>query len=121
MLLSIARTVTEHVHHQHNQRRDDGGRRARVGLGDCVRLAESAHQGAALSVCLSVCLNSSRFQVMDFGGREISTIRYHDGFLGQRIGPVSSLALHPRLLLLAGGATDSIISIYSGRLPAPTH
>jgi regulator-associated protein of mTOR len=40
-------------------------------------------------------------------------IRYHDGFLGQRIGPVSCLAFHPTQLTFAAGATDSIISVYS--------
>ena len=52
-------------------------------------------------------------QVFDFNGDVLSTIRYHDGFLGQRIGPVSSLAFHPHKPLLAAGATDSIVSIYS--------
>jgi len=47
-------------------------------------------------------------------GETLSVIRYHDGFLGQRIGPVSSLTFHPFKLLLAAGATDSIISIYTG-------
>eukprot|EP00339_Tiarina_fusa_P008681 CAMPEP_0117002690 /NCGR_PEP_ID=MMETSP0472-20121206/4270_1 /TAXON_ID=693140 ORGANISM="Tiarina fusus, Strain LIS" /NCGR_SAMPLE_ID=MMETSP0472 /ASSEMBLY_ACC=CAM_ASM_000603 /LENGTH=870 /DNA_ID=CAMNT_0004703111 /DNA_START=1121 /DNA_END=3733 /DNA_ORIENTATION=- len=46
-------------------------------------------------------------------GKEINSIRYHDGLiLGQRIGPVSCLAFHPYKLLLAAGATDSIISMY---------
>eukprot|EP00937_MAST-01D_sp_MAST-1D-sp2_P006191 g6191.t1 len=52
-------------------------------------------------------------KVFDFKGDVLSTIRYHDGFLGQRIGPVSSLAFHPHKPLLAAGATDSIVSIYS--------
>lgn len=68
-------------------------------------------------------------------GKEITSIRYHDGLiLGQRIGPVGSLAFHPFVffsfffivfgnltafcdffrykLVLAAGATDSIISMY---------
>ena len=52
-------------------------------------------------------------KVFDFNGNCLNTIRYHDGFLGQRIGPVSSLAFHPTKPLLAAGATDSIVSIYS--------
>jgi regulator-associated protein of mTOR len=73
---------------------------------------------------------------MNLSGEEVSLIRYHDGFLGQRIGPVSCLAFHPYVhskknilyyafltfivffcryqILLAAGATDSIISIYAG-------
>jgi regulator-associated protein of mTOR len=42
-------------------------------------------------------------------------IRYHDGFLGQRIGPVTCLAYHPYLLLMASGASDCIVSLYTKR------
>lgn len=45
--------------------------------------------------------------------RELSTIRYFDGFLGARIGPVTCLAFHPKKVLLAVGATDTQLSIYS--------
>lgn len=55
-----------------------------------------------------------RIKVMNFNSEELSLIRYHDGFLGQRIGPVSSLSFHPFQILLAAGATDSIVSIYAG-------
>ena len=51
---------------------------------------------------------------MDYSGEEISLIRYHDGFLGQRIGPISALTFHPFKVMLAAGATDSIVSIYTG-------
>ena len=51
--------------------------------------------------------------VMTFNGNQVGKISHHDGFLGQRIGPVSSLAFHPMKLMLAAGATDSIISVYS--------
>jgi hypothetical protein len=98
---------------------------------------------------------------MNFNGEELSLIRYHDGFLGQRIGPVSCLAFHPYVeqkrkkreslslcvcacvffivttplssflkmrfylslsrlhILLAAGATDSMISIYAGETFKP--
>ena len=45
--------------------------------------------------------------------RELHTIRYFDGFLGARIGPVTCLAFHPTRVLLAVGATDSVLSIYA--------
>ena len=45
--------------------------------------------------------------------REVHSIRYFDGFLGARIGPVTTLAFHPTRMLLAVGATDSVLSIYS--------
>ena len=44
----------------------------------------------------------------------ILTHRYHEGFLGQRIGPVLSLAFHPFRMQLAMGAADNVISVYSG-------
>lgn len=46
-------------------------------------------------------------------GEQLALIRYHEGFLGERIGPVSCLAFHPRRLLLAAGATDSVVAVYS--------
>ena len=44
--------------------------------------------------------------------RELSTIRYFDGFLGARIGPVSALCFHPSKTMLAVGATDSVLSLF---------
>jgi len=55
-----------------------------------------------------------RIRIMNFNGDEVSLIRYHDGFLGQRIGPISDLSFHKYKLRLAAGATDSIVSIYTG-------
>jgi regulator-associated protein of mTOR len=55
-----------------------------------------------------------RIKVFNQNGDELSLIRYHDGFLGQRIGPVSALNFHPYHILLAAGATDSLVSIYAG-------
>jgi WD40 repeat protein len=52
-------------------------------------------------------------KVLTIDGETISVIRYHDGFLGQRIGPISALAFHPNRLVLAAGATDSIVSVYA--------
>jgi len=52
-------------------------------------------------------------KIFSLQGELLSTIRYHDGFLGQRIGPVSCLSFHPLKAVLAAGGTDSIISIYA--------
>jgi len=57
---------------------------------------------------------SQKIRLINFNGEELSMIRYHDGFLGQRIGPVCCLSFHPYKLFLAAGATDSIVSIYTG-------
>jgi WD40 repeat protein len=53
--------------------------------------------------------------VFSNAGEPLSELRYHEGFAGQRIGPVSSLAWHPHRLLMAVGATDSLIGLYHGQ------
>ena len=40
-------------------------------------------------------------------------VRYYDGFLGQRIGPVASLAFHPYQMMMAAAATDNVLSVYT--------
>ncbi|KDO18071.1 hypothetical protein SPRG_22370 [Saprolegnia parasitica CBS 223.65] len=52
-------------------------------------------------------------KVFRHDGEQMALIRYHEGFLGERIGPVSCLAFHPHRLLLAAGATDSLVALYS--------
>lgn len=47
-------------------------------------------------------------------GELLSRVRFHNSFLGQRIGPVSALGFHPYEVLLAAGAVDSLVSIYAG-------
>jgi len=70
----------------------------------------------AVHPCAPIMATGSHAQfikILTLGGEQLgSIIKYHDGFLGQRIGPVSCLAFHPTKILLAAGATDSIVSIY---------
>ena len=80
-----------------------------------------AHRGPMTSLVLHdfaplLATGTRRQAVRVFtnSGQPVTDIRYHDGFLGQRIGPVSSLAFHPHRLLLAVGATDSIVSVHAG-------
>ncbi|GAQ83620.1 HEAT repeat protein [Klebsormidium nitens] len=58
-------------------------------------------------------------KVFSMAGEQLSMVRYHNSFLGQRIGPVSCLQFHPYQVLLAAGATDSIVSIYAGESQRP--
>ena len=46
-------------------------------------------------------------------GTTLSAVQYHEGFLGQRIGPVSALHWHRNEPLLAAGGADSIVSVYN--------
>lgn len=71
----------------------------------------------AVHSCAPVIATGSHAQfikILTLGGDQLgSIIKYHDGFLGQRIGPVSCLAFHATRMRLAAGATDSIVSIYT--------
>ena len=43
---------------------------------------------------------------------KLQSIRYHDGFLGQRLGNINKLAWHPSRMILGTVTSDSFISIY---------
>lgn len=47
------------------------------------------------------------------GPREMSTVRYYEGFLGARIAPVTALAFHPVRHMLVTGATDGALTLYA--------
>ncbi|ELU10886.1 hypothetical protein CAPTEDRAFT_199386 [Capitella teleta] len=68
------------------------------------------HEHANLLACGSAqqCVG-----VYNFRGDNLSTIKYHEGFMGQRIGPISCLAFHPFRVKLAAGSTDTFVSVYS--------
>nr|CAD7444288.1 unnamed protein product [Timema bartmani] len=51
--------------------------------------------------------------VYNMAGVSLNTIKYHEGFMGPRIGPVSCLQFHPHRVCLAAGSMDNSISIYS--------
>ncbi|CAM9877753.1 unnamed protein product, partial [Ectocarpus fasciculatus] len=46
-------------------------------------------------------------------GDLMSRIKEHTGFFDQRLGCVTALAFHPNKLLLAAGASDPVVSIFS--------
>jgi len=51
-------------------------------------------------------------------GTTVSTLKYHKGFMGHRIGPVTSVTFHPHKLLLAVGALNPLVSIMAAFPPA---
>jgi len=57
----------------------------------------------------------SVYSTSNYDVKEICSIRYHRGFLGQRIGPVQSLQFNPHGCVLAIGAGE-LISLHSGNL-----
>ncbi|XP_015778065.1 PREDICTED: regulatory-associated protein of mTOR-like [Acropora digitifera] len=85
---------------------------------ESVRNLETISNSAAFEVhhqanVFATGSTSQVIKVYSLNGENLSTIRYHDGFMGQRIGPISCLAFHPHRVHLAAGSTDSFISIYS--------
>eukprot|EP01096_Ripella_sp_DP13-Kostka_P000432 TRINITY_DN10483_c0_g1_i1.p1 TRINITY_DN10483_c0_g1~~TRINITY_DN10483_c0_g1_i1.p1 ORF type:complete len:368 (-),score=108.93 TRINITY_DN10483_c0_g1_i1:8-1111(-) len=55
---------------------------------------------------------SQKILISNFEGKELNSIKYYDGFLGQRIGPVTSLAFHPYKMYLACTSSDRFLSMY---------
>jgi len=58
---------------------------------------------------------SQQVSLHSLSGTMLNQIRYHEGLLGQRLGPVNCLRFHPHLLQLATGGTDSYLSLYGFR------
>ncbi|XP_078510231.1 regulatory-associated protein of mTOR isoform X1 [Lissotriton helveticus] len=63
---------------------------------------------------LFACGSMNQFiAIYSCSGELISNIKYYDGFMGQRIGAISSLTFHPHWPHLAVGSNDYYMSIYS--------
>ena len=73
--------------------------------------AMAVHNYAPVFACGS---HKQAIKVFDAAGKELNRIRYHEGFLGQRIGPVSCLAFHPHHSYLAAGAVDAYVALFRG-------
>ncbi|XP_063240592.1 LOW QUALITY PROTEIN: regulatory-associated protein of mTOR [Bacillus rossius redtenbacheri] len=71
--------------------------------------AMAVHDAANVFACSAV---SQHIGVYSAGGAPLGTIRYHEGFMGSRIGAVSCLAFHPHRVCLAAGS-DSSLSVYA--------
>ena len=83
---------------------------------DCRGAANSTMTAMAAHTRVPVLATGSHAQyinILGHDGQTLNIIKYHDGFLGQRIGPVSCLEFHPNAPVLATGALDSIVSIFS--------
>lgn len=80
------------------------------GLPSSVNVCE-VHPQAPLLACASP---QHAIRVYNLETEEmLNHIRYHDGFMGQKIGPTKCLAFHPHKVWLAAGGTDGLIAIYS--------
>jgi regulator-associated protein of mTOR len=55
-------------------------------------------------------------KILTLEGEALQVVRFHETS-GHRIGPVSCLEFHPHKLVLAAGATNSLVSIYKPKRP----
>ncbi|GLG94261.1 Regulatory-associated protein of mTOR [Gryllus bimaculatus] len=72
--------------------------------------AMAVHKEADAFACGSI---NQFISAYNMEGNLINTIKYHEGFMGPRIGPVRCLAFHPHRVCLAAGSIDNSISVYS--------
>ncbi|PZC72529.1 hypothetical protein B5X24_HaOG211053 [Helicoverpa armigera] len=60
---------------------------------------------------ISGSVNQS-ISIFDLQGNLLNTIKFHEGFMGARIGPVSCLTFHPLRCAMGVGSKDSTVSVY---------
>ncbi|RVE48900.1 hypothetical protein evm_006470 [Chilo suppressalis] len=71
--------------------------------------AADVHPRANLMACGSINQCISMF---DLAGTHLNTIKFHEGFMGARIGPVSCLTFHPLRVAMGVGSKDSSVCVY---------
>lgn len=91
-----------------------------------IRKSDSLHTNVAIQnygmSCMSIhrsantyaCGSASQFiSIFNLNGSSLNTIRFYEGFMGQKIGPVSCLNFHPHKVVLAAGTSDCCVNVYS--------
>ncbi|XP_021622522.1 regulatory-associated protein of TOR 1 isoform X1 [Manihot esculenta] len=85
-----------------------------------IYLKINAHRGSLTALAVHrhapiVASGSAKqiIKVFSLEGYLLGTIRYYSTFMAQKIGPVSCLTFHPYQVLLAAGAADACVSIYT--------
>jgi regulator-associated protein of mTOR len=65
------------------------------------------------------CGSHAQFiKILTLEGEALQVVRFHEELQGHRIGPVSCLEFHKQKLVLAAGATNSLVSIYKPKHPS---
>lgn len=72
--------------------------------------ASVVHNYAPIMVCGYV---EQQIHVYNLNGEQLREIRYHEGFLEERIGPIAGLAFHPTKMVFAAASTDKYVSVFS--------
>uniref|UniRef100_A0AB74UMX4 Regulatory associated protein of mTOR n=1 Tax=Euwallacea interjectus TaxID=321055 RepID=A0AB74UMX4_9CUCU len=70
----------------------------------------SIHQSANTYACGSA---NQFISIFSLNGNSLNTIRFYEGFMGQKIGPVNCLNFHPHKVALAAGTADCCVNVYS--------
>ncbi|KAJ3215136.1 hypothetical protein HDU67_000764 [Dinochytrium kinnereticum] len=85
--------------------------------GGAEMTAFSIHENAPLFACGT---SSEYVWVYNIDGKNVSTIRYNDGFLGPRIGHVGCINFHPNYHVLAVGTTaNASLSVFASEVFSP--
>ena len=71
--------------------------------------AFAVHNFAPVLVCGYL---EQQIHIYNLNGEQLRVIRYHEGFLEERIGPIASLAFHPTKMLFAAASTDKFVSVF---------
>lgn len=50
--------------------------------------------------------------LLSLSGKTLNTIRYHDGFMGQKLSDIRCLKFHPYLISLGLGSADNVVAAY---------
>ena len=64
------------------------------------------------SELVAVSTRGGGISLFNWKGRRVNGIRYQEGMMGQRVGPVRALAWHPHRLLLAAATSDHLVALY---------
>lgn len=67
------------------------------------------HKQAELIAC---GVSEQMISIYNTAGDATSYIKYHEGFMGQRVAKVSCLSFHPHLVRLASGNVDGMVSVF---------
>ncbi|XP_019880990.1 regulatory-associated protein of mTOR isoform X2 [Aethina tumida] len=68
------------------------------------------HRSATTYACGSL---SQYVNIYHMNGEQLNSIRFYEGFMGHRIGPVICLNYHPHKMALATGTSDCSINVYT--------
>ncbi|XP_044758345.1 regulatory-associated protein of mTOR isoform X2 [Coccinella septempunctata] len=72
-------------------------------------LCFDVHSSAGLFACGSA---NQPIGIYNLQGTYLNSIKFYEGFMGHRIGPVSCIGFHPHKVILATGTSDCSISVY---------